>query len=181
MILDSSYSSLDEAVSGIEIPPEIYRTLALVDVQYWSFDDMIHQGQFVLHKDLAQEIKDIFDAILEYKFPIASVIPVAAFDWDDERSMEANNSSAFNYRHIVGTDILSNHSFGRAIDINPLQNPYYSRTGKVYPANATYEPAAAGTLDREGKVVTLFKQNGWIWYGEREEYTDYQHFQKLEP
>ena len=173
------YSSLEEALAGLEIPSDIRETLVLIDIKHLSFDGSIRNGQLVLHQDLAQETKAIFDFLTECRFPIQKVIPIVAYGWDDEASMQDNNTSAFNYRQIVATNTLSSHSFGRAIDINPLQNPYFARDGKVYPEGSVYDPAVIGTITKDAEAVRLFKGYGWEWLGEREQNPDYQHFQKL--
>jgi hypothetical protein len=67
---------------------------------------------------------------------------VEKYDADDDRSMEANNTSAFNCRPITGGTAWSNHSYGRAIDVNPVQNPYISRGGTVLPPNGA--PTSTG-------------------------------------
>jgi len=123
IITDSNYT-LEEALKGISIPPEIRKKLVLIDVMYYSFDDKLHRGQLVVHKDLSSDIQKIFERIRGEKFPLAKVIPIVNYDWNDERSMEDNNTSAFNYRFVAGTKKISNHSFGTAIDINPRLNPY---------------------------------------------------------
>lgn len=172
------FNSLDDALVGCVVPEDIRTTLALVSVPFYSFEGDIQSGQLVVHQDLTKDIHTIFDALLAMRFPIQHIVPIAAFNWDDNASMKANNTSAFNYRYIVGTSELSNHSFGRAIDINPFQNPYYARTGMVYPHGAIYDIDAPGTIRADGEVVTLFKKLGWVWLGEREEHKDYQHFEK---
>lgn len=176
LIIDSDYRCLDDAVRGLEFPEEIRKTLALTTVQYLSFDNLLHEGQIVLHRDLEEDVQAIFASFLELGFPVGLVVPVSAFGWDDDRSMEENNSSAFNYRLILGTDRLSNHSFGRALDINPMQNPYFARDGKVYPAGAEYNLTAPGTVTPE--IVALFKGRGWNWGGDWTIPVDYQHFEK---
>ncbi len=178
-IVDSVYFSLEEALEGSSAPSEIRKQLKLISVSYISFDGRIHAGQMVIHTDLAREVEELFERLLEESFPIEKVIPVGNYGWDDEASMRDNNTSAFNYRHIIGTDVLSNHSHGRAIDINPMQNPYFARNGLVYPEGASYKPLIPGTLVKDGYVVSYFKHKGWAWLGERAENTDYQHFQKL--
>jgi len=178
MQVDSNYKSLDEALQGLDFPKEIRDSLALVDVAYLSFDGQKHQGQLVVHQHLVRDIQNIFNALLEYKFPIHKVVPIVAYDGDDTASMEDNNSSAFNYRHIIGTNLYSSHSYGRAIDINPRQNPYYARDGKNYPAGASHDASVPGTFTKDGGAVAIFKAKGWTWLGEREEYKDFQHFEK---
>lgn len=170
--------TLEEALIGIEIPPEIKATLAIISVPYTTFDNTTKEGQLVVHTDLAEEIREIFDILHQNKFPIHKIVPAAAYNWNDEASMADNNTSAFNYRRIVGTDRLSNHSHGCAIDINPLQNPYFARDGKIYPNGSTYDRAVRGTITAEGIVVRSFKERGWTWLGERTQNPDYQHFEK---
>lgn len=157
-------------------PEEIRETLTLVTVRYLSFDNYLHQGQIVLHLDLADDVRELFESFIRIGFQIYQVAPVAAYGWNDEESMAANNSSAFNYRLILGTNRLSNHSFGRALDLNPLQNPYFARDGRVYPEGAVYDLAVSGTVTSE--VVALFKGKGWIWGGDWKIPVDYQHFEK---
>ena len=184
LIIDSCFRSLDEAVQGLEFPNEIREALALVDVVYVSFDGGMHQGQVVIHKKLATDVREIFALLLELRFPIARVIPIIAYGWDDEASMAANNSSGFNYRVIAGTDRLSEHAKGLAFDLNPLQNPFIGKDGKISPAGATYDPSVPGTITKDGPVVALFKSKGWKWGGYwKKDYgiLDYQHFEKMNP
>lgn len=179
MVIDSQYPSLEESLAGLVIPFAIRESLALVSIEYRSFDGLFHQGQMVVHQALAEEVRGIFHRLLQLDFPIMKVIPVTAYGWDDIASMQDNNTSAFNYRAIIGTDQLSNHSFGRAIDLNPLLNPYYARDGKIYPQGALHKCGKPGTLCAGDPVVTFFKEQGWDWGGDWEKVKDYQHFQKL--
>ena len=167
--------SLEEALAGVDIPEKIKKTLVLIDVLYISFDGLIHKGQLVVHESIAGEIKEIFSKLLDREFPIKQAIPAAAYNWDDDASMAANNTSAFNYRLVHGTEELSNHSYGLAIDINPAQNPYVRRGGQVMPPGSSYDVSKPGTLTPE--IVSLFKTHGWEWGGDWER-KDWQHFQK---
>lgn len=168
--------TLDEALAGKEIPSEIKNNLALIAVPYFSFSREVREGQLVVHTEVAQEVQEIFKKLLEIQFPIKQIVPVVAYDWDDDRSMADNNTSAFNYRLIFGTDRLSNHSYGRAVDINPVQNPYLQRDGKIVPPGARYDLAQPGTITAD--VVGLFTSYGWQWGGNWQEQKDYQHFEK---
>jgi len=176
IIIDSDYT-LEEALSGIKMPAEIKKSLVLIEVQYYSFDKNIHQGQLVVNKDLSSDMTEIFKKIKEEKFPIAKVIPIVHYNWDDEKSMKDNNTSAFNYRLIAGTGKLSNHSFGTAIDINPLFNPYI-RSDLRQPEGSEYNPERAGTITANSFLVKEFKQLGWRWGGDWKDRKDYQHFEK---
>ena len=168
--------TLAEALAGKEIPREIRETLTLVTVPYFSFAQMKGEGQLVVHEGLADDVEVIFRKLFAMQFPIEKMVPIVAYGWDDIVSMADNNTSAFNYRVIAGTDRLSHHATGRAIDVNPIQNPYVRADGVVSPAGAVYEPGTQGTVADE--VVGVFKSYGWEWGGDWNDPKDWQHFQK---
>jgi hypothetical protein len=169
--------SLQEALKGKDAPPEITGSLVIVDVEYYSFDGLLHRGQLVVHKELEKDLKEIFEIIKEKKFPVEKVIPINKYNWDDDLSMQDNNSSAFNYRLVAGTNKLSNHASGRAVDINPLINPMI-KYGKSSPEGAVYNPKAKGTITSKSFIVKEFLKRGWEWGGNWKNYKDYQHFDK---
>lgn len=183
-IIDSRMTK-KEAFDGLDpnCPPEIRRRQRLIKVKYYSYDQKIHQGQLIIDKDLVKDIKQIFKLALAEKFPIFSVIPVAAPQfrkngrWDDDLSMAANNTSGFNYREKTGGGSLSNHAYGRAIDINTFQNPYV-KGNLILPPGAKYDPPTAGTLTAESAITKLFIKLGWDWGGTWTRLQDYQHFEK---
>jgi len=168
--------TLEEALRGKEIPQEIRDNLTIVSVPYFSFAEMKGEGQLVIHKDLAHDVEEIFEKLFTMQFPIEKMVPVTTYGWDDDISMAANNTSAFNYRVIAGTTRLSHHATGRAIDINPVQNPYVGVTGIVAPLGATYDPDKKGSVT--ANVVELFTSYGWEWGGDWNDRKDWQHFQK---
>ncbi len=176
IIIDSQLS-FEESIAGVEIPKQILNQLELIEVQYFSFDGKLHQGQLLVNKKAGTDLIEIFEIIKETKFPVAKVIPIVKYDWDDDKSMLDNNSTSFNYRMIKGTKIKSYHSYGLAIDINPLQNPHI-RKGKVTPDNAAYNPKEPGTLTKDSKIVREFLKRGWSWGGNWRSSKDYQHFEK---
>ena len=169
--------TLAEALAGKEIPEEIRGNLALTDVPYLSFGGIEKIGQLVVHEILVEDVKYLFNALLERQFPIEKIVPIVAYDWDDDASMADNNTSAFNYRKIYRADRLSNHSYGRAIDINPLLNPYEGRDGSVVPPGATYDTNVPGTVTED--IAAIFKLRGWAWGGDWTSVKDWQHFEKL--
>lgn len=175
--ISDSKLTFDEAVSGIDIPLSIRNSLTLINVEYYSFDNKLHTGQILINKKHSKDILSIFKQIKELHFPIKSVIPITRFNWDDEASMDSNNTSAFNYRYVEGTKRLSAHALGNAIDINPLQNPMVKR-GNVYPAGAEYKPSVKGTLSCSSFLVKAFRRHGWQWGGDWGSSKDYQHFEK---
>lgn len=177
IILDSAMS-FSEAVSGSTAPLEIIDSLSLVDVIYYSFDGLRHQGQIIVEARLEDDIYEIFQLIEELKFPVGKVIPIVAYNWEDGHSMADNNSSAFNFRVIADTHKLSLHSFGRAVDINPVQNPVIYPAGIIAPEGATYRPQNNGTFTAKNPVVQEFIKRGWHWGGNFEQPKDYHHFEK---
>ena len=178
-IIDSQLASLEEAIEGIKVPEEIQGNLALVSVSYLSFDNEVHTGQLVIHKDLAGDVVEIFSELLEIRFPIERVVPVVVYRWDDSRSMNANNSSALNIRFINdGTGRYSLHSYGWCIDLNPMQNPCIGRDGSIDPPHAAHDPAVPGTITADSRVVAIFEKRGWIWGGKWTSLKDYMHFEK---
>jgi peptidoglycan LD-endopeptidase CwlK len=176
LIIDS-HITLDEALKGKEIPPTNTKNLRILDVEYYSFDNRLHRGQVVIHKDLAKDIKDIFALIKEKKFPIKKVVPINYYRWSDEASMKDNNTSAFNYRVISGTRTFSTHALGRAIDINPFLNPQI-KSGKISPEGAVYNKYTRGTITANSWLTHEFYKRGWRWGGNWKFTQDYQHFER---
>lgn len=176
-IIIESKLTFEEAISGIEIPKQIINQLELIDVQYYSFDGKLHQGQILINKKVKNDVIEIFNIIKALKFPVEKVIPISMYNWDDEKSMNDNNTSAFNLRNIRGTKTKSYHYYGLAIDINPLQNPQIKR-GVIFPTKAEYNPNSAGTLTKDSKIVKEFLKRGWSWGGNWRSQKDYQHFEK---
>lgn len=183
-IIDSHMTE-KEAFDGLEpkCPDEIRKRQRVITVKYYSMDKQVHQGQLVIDEDLVSDIKKVFALALKERFPVYSVIPISdkrfrkENRWDDELSMEADNTSAFNYREITGGGQLSNHAYGRAIDINTFLNPYIK--GKIIlPHGATYDPKIDGTFTVESPIVREFLRLGWTWGGNWTSPTDYQHFEK---
>jgi hypothetical protein len=148
--------------------------LSLISVRYLSFDGALHEGQVVIHESLADDVHAAFEELLVYGFPIAKAIPIVRYDWDDEASMQDNNSSGFNYRAIAGTARLSNHAFGRALDINTFLNPYV-RGEYVAPKGASYDPTRPGAI--APGIALVFKSRGWAWGGDWTDRKDWQHFE----
>ncbi len=177
LVVDSDMT-FEQALRGTKAPKEILDSLVLIDVYYYSFDQKMHKGQLVVHKDLKDEILEIFEMVKILKYPIAKVIPIVKYNWSDEKSMLDNNTSSFNYRTISGTNRLSLHARGRAIDINPFLNPVVYEDGKIIPRGAKYDIKRIGTLHPRHPLVLEFKHLGWRWGGDFQSYKDYHHFDK---
>lgn len=160
-------------------PQEILRAQRLLTIQYHSFDGRCHEGRLMVHELIADDVRDIFRELLYMDFPITKMIPLSDpyYDWNDEHSMNDDNTSGFNYRTIAGTDRLSLHGYGLAIDINPRRNPCI-RGQEVSPRGARYDPTVYGTIIHGSPVVEVFLDHGFVWGGHWEEIKDYQHFEK---
>ena len=159
-------------------------SLRLITMDHWGFDGQKHRGELVVHEDVADDIVSVFGTLFAARFPILRMDRIEHYDGDDDRSMAADNTSAFNCRAITGGVGYSVHSWGKAIDINPLENPYI-RDGVVLP------PAGEAYLDRgdvrpgmivDGDVVVeAFAAIGFDWGGHWDRLLDYQHFEVPDP
>jgi len=178
--ITDSRMTFEEAVAGTTAPRDVIDALSLIHVRYRAFDGLLHQGQLVVQKEVEKDVIEIFRFIETTGFPIARTIPIVRYDWSDDRSMAENNSSAFNYRLVLGTDRLSRHAFGRAIDINPFQNPLIYGNGRISPDGAIYDIKKEGTLSETHPLVRKFLQRGWQWGGHFKTLKDYHHFDRPE-
>jgi hypothetical protein len=155
--------------------------LRLLTVSHWGFDRRAHTGRLVVHRDAAKGMLRTMRSLYRLRFPIRRMRLVDAYGADDRRSMTADNTSAFNCRYVAGRPgVWSEHAYGRAIDVNPIENPYVTASGYVSPpAGARYARRsrhAAGLIHRGGPVVAAFADAGWEWGGNWPWPRDYQHF-----
>ncbi|RYG37303.1 M15 family peptidase [bacterium] len=172
----ASRETRKRALGENDFPETVLKSMAVVPVRYVDFQGRLSEGQIVVHRDLAEEVRAIFDEILAAESPIEKVVPIVAYGWDDEASIADNNSSGFNYRKKIGPgagESLSVHAYGRAIDINPRQNPYLGK-GEL----KGYAPDQKGTITRDSPIYRAFRKRGWRWGGDWKVTKDYQHFEK---
>lgn len=162
--------------------------LRYITIPYYDFNGHRQTGHLVAHKVVAQELVDIFAEIFIAGEPIARMDTIERFDGDDARSMAANNTSCFCCRqNTTDPTKFSNHSYGFAIDINPVQNPYVrARDNAIYPPEGekyiNRTVFLQGMIDRESVTYRAFTRRGWEWGGnwdlKQTGRTDYQHFEK---
>lgn len=160
--------------------------LALVRVPYRDFSGAAREGVLIVARRVAPQVSAIFAEVAASGFRIARMEPVDAFGGDDDRSMAANNTSAFNCRNVAGTINLSAHALGLAIDINPVQNPYVSQAETAPPAGRAFDSAdkrraaqargESGLIMPGDAVTRIFARHGWRWGGAWRNERDYQHF-----
>lgn len=164
--------------SGCPVP---LRHLRLVTLRHWTFDRSIREGTLIVHRDSVAAIRRVFRTLFEARFPIERMELVDRYGADDDRSMAANNTSAFNCRRVTdSTTRWSQHAYGRAIDINPVQNPYVASATDVRPpAGRAYlnrVDVRPGMIVRGDVVVRAFAAVGWSWGGDFRSAKDPQHF-----
>jgi hypothetical protein len=155
--------------------------LRLLRLTYWGFDDRTHTGRLVVNKAVAADVLTAMRSLYRHRFPIRRMRLVDAYGADDHRSMAADNTSAFNCRFINGQPgVWSQHAFGKAIDVDPIENPYVTGSGFVSPPEgsryADRSSMAPGVIHRGDPTVRAFRAIGWGWGGRWSFPKDYQHF-----
>ncbi len=162
--------------SGCPVGPAQLRR---VRVDYWGYDGKVHRGDLIIRATEAPRVADAFGKLYAARFQINRIHPVQRYGSDDNASMAANNTSAFNCRRVTGGSGWSEHAYGTAIDINPVQNPYVTRSGTVLPpAGKPYvdrNVKVPGMIHRNGVVRASFAEIGWKWGGDWTNPKDYQH------
>ncbi len=147
--------------------------LTVVKVPYIGFDHKEHTGAIIIHQALSQDILEIFQVLHQHQFPIEKIHPFGN---------GSNVTLSYNCRLVTDQKgILSQHSFGRAIDINPLLNPYVKGDMIIPPSGKKYIDRALnhqGQISKESLIYTLFAERGWDWGGSWYDLLDYQHFEK---
>lgn len=189
LIIDAGTEHIDEDYYVVVLsspnkpcPPEILARQLGIAVLYWGFDGKVHQGAIEVNEAVMRDIEDFFLLAFHERFPLERTLPAShpEFAWDDDKLMEGNVTSGFNYRTIAGTDKPSLHGLGLAFDVNPRQNPYHRlEDGReiVSPPGALWDPMVPGTLHADHVLVQFMESRGWEWGGQWE-VPDYQHFQK---
>jgi hypothetical protein len=153
--------------------------LRLLTVSYWGFDHVVHRGQLIVNQSAARPLIRAFRLLFAAGYPIRQMRVVDVFGGSDERSMLADNTSAFNCRQIPGTTTWSEHAYGLAIDINPFQNPEVAGGAVDPPAAAAWANRSrrSPAMIRHGDAVwRAFISAGWQWGGDWASPKDYQHF-----
>ena len=163
---------------GCPVGPDQLRRVTL---SYWDFDGRPQTGALVVNVDAVDAIRAAFQKLFEQRFPIRRMDPIDKFTGSDDASMAADNTSAFNCRLAVaaGPPQWSVHSFGRAIDVNPVENPYVLGTDVLPPAGSAYVDRTTvrpGMAVTGGPLVEAFAAVGWPWSGRWSGSPDYQHF-----
>ncbi len=167
--------------------PVHYKNLRYLTMTYIDFTGKERTGEMIVHKAVAKDVTAIFAKLYALKYPIRQMRLVSDFGGSDWKSIDADNTSAFNCRNATGSKKWSKHSYGRAIDLNPLENPYISHSGHIaHKASQKFRKrqhqhhsaADRAVLLQDDPAVQVFKAHGWTWGGDWKGVKDYQHFSK---
>jgi hypothetical protein len=163
--------------------PVAIRDLRVVDVSHRNFRGEVRHGPLVLHENVAHDVLWVFRRIFRAGFEIHRIglpppyRPPRPGDRDNTRNL----SSSFNCRPATGNPgSVSEHSYGWAVDINPVRNPYVRADGSVL--RDAVKPyldrtrRAPGMIHAGDIVVRSFARIGWEWGGHWTTIKDYMHF-----
>lgn len=184
-ITDEIYERIN-GCSYVENEDIALEDLRYLQVLHIGFDGETHVGELIVNAAVADDILAIMRELYENRYPIERMVLVDEYGGDDELSMQANNTSCFNYRTVEGSDNLSKHSYGLAIDINPFYNPcvrtYADGSTKSFPegsdAYADRSRDFSYKIDQNDLCYRLFTEHGFRWGGTWKSLKDYQHFDK---
>jgi hypothetical protein len=175
-------ASVRRAMTGVSWHPGCpvgLDDLSLLTLTHHGFDGQVHTGEMVVASRVAPAILGVFRELYSARFPIQRMRRIEHYGGDDDASMAANNSSAFNCRRVTGGSAWSEHAYGTAIDLNPVQNPYVRGSTVLPPAGSSYvnrTNVRPGMIVRPGPVVGAFERIGWGWGGDWASLKDYMHF-----
>lgn len=202
IVLPCVFGSRGQTFSSQELPDSIWQLmqgrsypqncsipredLRFLQLSHYGFDKKEYLGQMVCNRLIADDLVYIFRELYNARYPIACMRLVDEYEASDLKSMADNNTSCFCYRTVAGSKQLSKHSFGMAVDINPLYNPcLYVRSGKVLPPegksfanNRDVREDIPGKIDKSDLCYRLFTSRGFDWGGNWRSLKDYQHFEK---
>lgn len=159
--------------------PVHHRDLVAVQFPHLGDDGRVARGVLIVHRSVVGDVAEAVRTLYGRGFPLTSARPVDDFGGDDARSMEADNSSAFNCRPVAGTSTWSQHAHGLAMDLNPRRNPYVTANGFEPASGAAWTDRSdvrPGMIVDGGPVVAVFDRLGWGWGGRWSSSQDLQHF-----
>jgi hypothetical protein len=159
--------------------PVRLRDLRVVVADHVDFQGRAVLASVIVHRDVANDVVTVLRKLYEARFPIRRMVPIDVYGGSDFRSIEADNTSALNCRRVEGTSRWSEHAYGRAIDVNPIENPYVSGGRTSHPASRSYldrVPCRRGMACPGNVLVRAFQSVGWGWGGNWSGAKDYQHF-----
>ncbi len=180
------YAVTVQPITGAQLPytyadgcPVPIEDLRLLTMTHHGFDGTSRTGEMVVHAEQAEAVGRIFGQLYDAGFPIERMRLVDAYGGSTEASLADNNTSGFHCRPVTGGTRWSEHAYGWAIDVNPVQNPYVRGDVVLPEAGRAYldrTVAVPGLIADGDVVVAAFAAEGWSWGGTWSTLRDYQHF-----
>jgi D-alanyl-D-alanine carboxypeptidase len=159
--------------------PVALTELRYVTVSFRGFDGLAHTGELMVHRDVAHDVVGVFRRLFAAAYPIERMRITTVAERDAPPTGDGNTTGVFNCRPAAGSAHWSEHAYGRAIDVDPFQNPYV-RGRLVLPelalAYRDRDRVLPGVITPDGPVVAAFRDVGWIWGGSWRTPKDYMHF-----
>ncbi|MBE5938034.1 MAG: M15 family metallopeptidase [Lachnospiraceae bacterium] len=187
-------ASIKKRITGSSYRKNPYislKELRYVRIKHYNYKGKVKSGELIVNKAIAKDVAEIFCELYKIEYPIRRVELVDEYEADDDLSMEADNTSCFNYRSISGSKTLSMHGLGLAIDINPRINPCVGGARGIVPPNGkAYKERNVKKctgryknmmIHKGDAAYKIFKEHGFEWGGEWKNMKDYQHFYKVPP
>jgi hypothetical protein len=162
--------------AGCPVAPSHLRAVRL---RHWDFAGRPRTGLIVVHASVVADVVAVFRKLYLARFPVRRMLGVEIYRADDDRSMAADNTSGFNCRRVGASGPWSEHAYGKAIDVNPVENPYVHGGIVEPPAGRAYLDRSRrrpGMATRTSVLVRAFDEAGWFWGGRWQSSKDYQHF-----
>lgn len=201
-----NWDNLAEYFCAYEIPDDVYERingksyrendnigldgLRYLKMLHYNFEHQIQMGEMIVNAAIAEDVTNIFRELFEAEYEVQSMYLIDNYwtgdgESSDTASIDVNNTSAFCYRAVTGGSSLSNHAYGRAIDLNPQQNPYVSyRSGSPSWSHENandYIDRSTGlphVITHDDVAYQIFTKYGFTWGGDWSTIKDYQHFER---
>jgi hypothetical protein len=159
--------------------PVTLADLRYVTVTFRGFDGRAHTGELIVHRTVATGVVTVFRRLFAAGFPIERMHVTTVEERDAAPTGDGNNTSAFACRSAVATTRWSEHAYGRAIDVDPFQNPYVKGSlvlPELADAYTRRDRGLPGMITPNGPVVAAFRAAGWSWGGSWHSSKDFMHF-----
>lgn len=159
--------------------------LRMVYVEFLGFDNKAHQGTLIVNQSVANDVLKVFQKLNKEKFPIRrmdAIFGLQNIKGNNLSIYEQDNTVAFHARKEVSNrDKWSQHAYGLAVDLNPVENPYVSRKSITPPAGKNFlnrNEVRMGMVALNNVAYNAFAEIGWKWGGNWRTIKDYMHFSK---
>lgn len=184
---ESSIGPIDDELKSELVSSERWRPdcpvsleeLRVITVSYWDFDGRSQTGRLIVNQAWAAQLCGVFQELFAARFPIRRMDPIDRLGLTGQGLLASDNTMSYNGRRIRGGDSWSMHAYGLAVDINPVENPYITKSGVTPALGADFvdrAKEAPGMIDETSVVVRAFAAIGWRWGGDWKTVKDYMHF-----